>query len=87
MERPIRPSFALQNFLRNTVEVTQAVEDFVSIYGDDEEALATSNQGYQRTAGGDYLDGYRATVLAIKVNEAIVKGERIVMRPEWYELA
>jgi predicted dehydrogenase len=89
VEAPDPPIFfALQNFLRNTVEVTQAVEDFVSIYGDDEEALAEHlTKGINKLPAADYLDGYRATVLAIKANEAIVKGERIVMRPEWYELA
>lgn len=80
--------FALQNFLRNTVEVTQAVEDFVSVYGDDDAALAEHlAKDINKLPAADYLDGYRATVLAIKANEAVVKGQRIVIPPEWYELA
>lgn len=88
-DRPDPPIFfALQNFLRNTVEVAQAVEDFVSVYGDDNAALAEHlAKDINKLPAPDYLDGYRATVLAIQANEAIVKGQRIVIKPEWYELA
>ena len=33
------------------------------------------------------LDGYRATVVAIKANEAIQKGTRIDFQKEWFELS
>jgi hypothetical protein len=35
----------------------------------------------------NYLDGYCATVTAIKANEAVMSGSRIEIKPEWYELA
>ncbi len=31
--------------------------------------------------------GYAATVLAIKANEAVTRGERIELKKEWFELA
>ncbi|GDX40060.1 hypothetical protein LBMAG21_03520 [Armatimonadota bacterium] len=32
------------------------------------------------------LDGYRATVIAIKSNEAVVNGSKISFQKEWFEL-
>ena len=34
-----------------------------------------------------YLDGYAATVLAIKANEAVVKGGKIGLPKEMFELS
>ena len=34
-----------------------------------------------------YKEGYAATVLAIKANEAIVNGARVELKKEWFELA
>ena len=34
-----------------------------------------------------YKEGYAATVLAIKANEAITKGGRIELKKEWFELS
>ena len=33
-----------------------------------------------------WQDGYGATVLAIKANEAIVKGQKITLQSDWFEL-
>lgn len=80
--------FALQNFLRNSVAISAAIEDFVSTYGDDAAALAQHlEKEVPKQAAPDYLDGYRATVLAIKANEAVVKGGTVAINKDLYELA
>ena len=80
--------FALQNFLRNATEIGAAVEDFISTFGDDPAALAAHlSKEIHKLPAPDYLDGYRATVLAIKANEAVIKGERVAINKESYELA
>ena len=35
----------------------------------------------------NYKDGYAATVLALKANEAVLNGGRMELKPEWFELA
>jgi predicted dehydrogenase len=79
---------ALETFLRNAGELDAAIEDFTSIYGaDDPNALAEHLLKFHRTPAAGYLEGYQATVTAIKANEAITTGQRIVLKPEWYELS
>lgn len=81
--------FALQTFLRNAQEVGGAVEDFVSLYGDgDPKALAEHlAKEVHKLPAPDYMDGYRATVLAIKANEAVTSGKPVTLSPELFELA
>ena len=80
--------FALQNFVRNAAMISAAVEDFVSTYGDDPAALAEHlEKNITKQPAADYLDGYRATILAIKANEAVVKGEKVTINKDLYELA
>jgi hypothetical protein len=50
--------------------------------------LATIVRGREQsrqTAG--YQEGYAATVIALKVNEAVNTGKRIEFQKEWFELA
>ncbi len=87
---PVDPPlyFALQNFVRNAAEYGAAVEDFTSTYGDDTAALAKHlEENLKLLPAPDYLDGYRATVFAIKANEAVVKGQRVTIAKDLYELA
>jgi hypothetical protein len=81
--------FALQNFLRNATEIGAAVEDFISSYGDSDAAALAEHlsKNIKKLPAPDHLDGYRATVLAIKANEAVAKGERVAISKESYELA
>ena len=81
--------FALEAFLRNSREVTNAVRDFTSLYGDtDPRALADYlTQEVRRLPAADALDGYRATVLALKANEAVVRGQPVTLAPEMFELS
>ncbi len=81
--------YALENFLGNCAEITAQVEDFTSTYGTaDKKALAENlaTIKFLRDAA-DATEGYAATVLAIKANEAVVKGTRLELKKELFELA
>jgi len=80
--------YALQSFLGNCSETTAAVEDFNFAYDPKDKAgLAEYIATIKFRPAAGYQDGYAATVLALKANEAVVKGERITIKPEWLELA
>lgn len=85
---------ALKHFLLNTGDVLVAAEAYKASYGTDDaqgmreamaEAFKQASSSKERRAAG-YLEGFRATVTAIKANEAVTCGGRIEMKPEWYEL-
>ena len=82
---------ALKNFSLNCRDVTAAKEDFINNFGaDDADALSESLMKVKRERGrpaAGYLEGFQATVTAIKANEAIVSGQRVELKPEWYELS
>jgi len=78
---------SLQVFLRNGIDVTDKVEDATALLGaDDADGIAAEVAKVQRRPAAGYLDGFQAAVTAIKANEAILAGQRIVLKPEWYEL-
>jgi predicted dehydrogenase len=81
--------FALEAFLRNCREVSNAVRDFESLYGDtDPKALAEYlTKEARRLPAADALDGYRATVLALKANESVVRLQPVSLSPEMFELS
>lgn len=80
--------YALQNFLGNCVEMTSDVENFTATFGDShKEALAENLAGIKYRPAANWKDGYAATVLALKVNEAITTGKRIALKPEWFDPA
>jgi predicted dehydrogenase len=79
--------YALENFLGNCAEINNAVEDYASTY-DVNNAKAFSD--YLKTIklrhAADYKDGYIATVLAIKGNEAVMKRGKIDLSKELFEI-
>lgn len=80
--------YALQVFLKNSTDVSDKVEDATNLLGaDDAEGIASEVAKVQRRAAATYLDAYQAAVTVIKANEAILSGQRIVLKPEWFELA
>lgn len=80
--------YALQSFVGNCPETAAAVEDFSATYDPKDKAgLAQHLATIKFRPAASYQDGYAATMLAIKANEAVVKGESIAIKPEWYELA
>lgn len=79
---------ALNNFFTNIKDVRGAVEDFKSTFDiKDVPALREylSSLTLQPTAG--YKEGFAATVIALKINEAITKGEKVVFAKEWFDVA
>jgi predicted dehydrogenase len=78
---------SLQVFLKNGIDVTAKAEDAASSLGaEDTEGIAAEVAKVQRRAAGGYLEGFQSAVTSIKANEAVLTGQRIVFKPEWYEL-
>src|SRR5437762_815521 len=79
---------ALESFLINVNEIGSAVEDFgASFDPNDKAALEKYLAGIKLQPRAGYQEGYEAAVMAIQANEAIVKGEKIAFKKEWFELA
>jgi predicted dehydrogenase len=79
--------FALQAFLNNAIDVEVALGIAQDAFKDDSEAIAEEVSRVQRRPVAGFLEGYRATVTAIKANEAVVTGKRVELKPEMYELS
>jgi len=80
--------YALEAFLGNCAEVDAQVEDVKSSFGSvTKEALEKNLAEIKLRPAATYKEGYAATVLAIKANEAIVNGARVELQKEWFELA
>jgi predicted dehydrogenase len=80
--------YALQAFLGNCPETAAAVEDFAATYDPKDKAgLAKHLATIKFRAAAGYQDGFAATVLALKANEAILKGTRFDLKKEMFELA
>jgi len=81
--------YALEAFVSNAFNHTQSVKDFAESFGDDEAALLDYLKELEakRLPAAGFQDGFEATVLAVKANEAIQTGKRIELKPEWFELA
>ncbi len=80
--------YALEAFVTNSGVVAAGVEDFTSNFGNDPSALREylAGLGKARRPAAGYEEGYAATVMAIKANEAVVRGQRVVMEKEWFEI-
>ncbi len=79
---------ALETFLSNVNEISTAVEDFgASFDPNDKAALEKYLAGIKLQPRAGYQEGYEAAVMAIKANEAILKGEKIAFKKEWFDLA
>lgn len=81
---------ALGNFLDNVYEQDAAINTFVETYGADDpdsltEYLKTETEP-RRKPGASALEGFQATVTAIKANESILSGQRIEFKDEWFQL-
>ncbi|HWV99890.1 MAG TPA: Gfo/Idh/MocA family oxidoreductase [Candidatus Acidoferrum sp.] len=81
-------AYALTTFLKNSADLGAAVEDALAVIGpDDPEQLAAQIAKVPRLPAPGYLEGFQATVLAIKANEAIQAHQRIELKKEWSELS
>ena len=85
---------ALGNFLKNVYEQDAKIQSFVESYGEpdtpelDSQLMAELEKETvsRRAKFASANDGFHATVTAIKANEAIVTGQRIELKDEWYQL-
>jgi len=81
---------ALGNFLANVYEQESAIQNFIDAFGaDDLDALREHLKAEvepRRKPGASALEGFHATVTAIKANEAVLSGRRLEFKDEWYEL-
>lgn len=79
---------ALAAFLGNSAEVSAGVADFKASYDNAEEsAIAEYLSALKLRAAAGYQEGYAATVLALKANEAINANQRLELKKEWFELS
>jgi predicted dehydrogenase len=80
-------SHALDNFLLNANDLIYGERDYKASYGEDDvQGLREDLAKKPRRPSAGYLEGYRAAVIGIKANEAIMTGQRIELKPESYEL-
>lgn len=82
--------YALDAFLFNTDLTKTGVDDFATNFGlSDEAALVEylTDVYKNRVPAADWKDGYEATVIAIKANEAIMKGGRVDLSDELFNVA
>lgn len=83
---PLR--YALEAFLNNANEVSTAVEDFIATFNNnDPKAIAKHLTALKLMPAATYKDGFEATVLALKANEAVVKGTKIKLEKNWFSIA
>lgn len=89
--QPVMPlQHALAAFVANSSLVGKSVEDFISNFGDDSQALteylATLTKSRRPAAG--WQEGFNATMLALLANDAAVKGRgsRTVINQGMFEL-
>jgi hypothetical protein len=79
---------ALKNFLCNAYDVTERKKMFIEMNGADDTAglVKDLNEGFKRQPAAGYLEGFHATVTALKANEAVTTKQHLVLQPEWYQL-
>lgn len=80
-------SSALDNFLKNAVDVEIALAPAREAFKDDPDSLAEMFSQVKKKPAASYLEGFQATVTAIKANEAAISRKRIELTPDMYELA
>ena len=80
-------SFSLGNFLRNAYDVSNSVQMFHDTYGDDSALLAEHLAKIVRQPAATVMDGFAATVAAIKAQESMASRQRVEIKPSDYELA
>ncbi len=82
--------YALKAFIQNCHVTNVGVTDFVASYGADADGLAEYLSGAvmlkSRLHDAGYQEVLVATVTAISANNAIIKGERIVLTKDLFEI-
>lgn len=82
--------YALEAFMFNTDLTKTGVDDFTANFGSDDQAALVeylADVFKNRVPAADWKDGYEATAIAIKAHEAIVKGGRVALPDELFNVA
>jgi predicted dehydrogenase len=81
--------YALESFAHNTDVIATAMKDFVEQFGDDDkEAMADALKAaiVNNYPAASWRDGFEATVMALKGNEAVVKKARVEIPAALFEV-
>ncbi|MCX8108249.1 MAG: Gfo/Idh/MocA family oxidoreductase [Verrucomicrobiae bacterium] len=81
--------YALEAFVTNSYNHQVAVRDYAEAYDpSDVQGLKQYLQDLTRTRvpAAGWMEGYEATVTALKANEAVVNNKEVVISPELYQL-
>ena len=81
--------YALESFAFNTDVISTAMKDFVEQFGDDDkEAMADALKAaiVNNYPAASWRDGFEATVMALKGNEAVVKKARVEIPAALFEV-
>jgi predicted dehydrogenase len=81
--------YALESFAYNTDVISTAMKDFVEQFGDDDkEAMADALKAatVNNHPAASWRDGFEATVMALKGNEAVMKKARIEIPASLFEV-
>lgn len=79
---------ALQDFLLNAGRVTESIEEAkTSLGADDADTINQFLAGIRLRPGAGYLEGYRAAVMTVTANQAILAGKRLEFKPEMFQVA
>ncbi len=79
---------ALDAFVTNANEIGAAVEDFKASYDiNDVKALKEYLANIKKQPGAGYQEGLDAAIIAIKANEAIMKGQKVSLSKDLFEAA
>jgi predicted dehydrogenase len=82
--------YALEAFVTNADLTKTGVEDFTTNFGsEDEKALVDylNDVNKNRLPAADWKEGYDSTVIAIKAHEAVMKGGRVELSDELFNVA
>jgi predicted dehydrogenase len=77
---------AFRNFSLNTLQVATTVEGLKELGELDTDSVRSEVDKLKLWPAPGYTEGFRATVTAIKANEAILQRKRIELKPDVYEL-
>jgi predicted dehydrogenase len=78
---------ALERFLKNASDVEITLGPAREAFKDDPDSLAETFSNVVKKPTAGYLEGYQATVIGIKANEAALAGKRIEINPDLYKLS
>jgi hypothetical protein len=78
---------ALTTFMKNTYDLEFKVKEAKDNFGDDADAIAEQVATAKHRPAPGFLEGYRATVMGILTNEAVMGRKRIEFKPQMLELA